>query len=86
MGLFLFLVLWCIRVSQHARDRFGAVVAMGVAAILFWQVFINLGMVTGLLPVSGVTLPLISYGGSSVLTILLGVGLVINISMRRHPR
>jgi rod shape determining protein RodA len=85
LGLFLFLVLWCIRISQHARDRFGAVVAMGVAAIIFWQVFANLGMVTGLLPVSGVTLPLISYGGSSALTILLGVGLVLNISMRRHP-
>lgn len=86
LGLFLFLILWCIRISQHARDRFGAVVAMGVASIIFWQVFTNLGMVTGLLPVSGVTLPLISYGGSSVLTVLLGVGLVLNISMRRHPR
>lgn len=84
--LFLFLILWCIRISSHARDRFGAVVSMGVASILFWQVFINLGMVTGLLPVSGVTLPLISYGGSSVLTILLGLGLVLNISLRRHSR
>lgn len=84
LGLFAFLILWCVRISKNARDRFGAVVAMGVAAILFWQVFINAGMVTGLLPVSGVTLPLISYGGSSVLTVMLGVGLVLNISMRRH--
>jgi rod shape determining protein RodA len=54
--------------------------------MLFWQVFANRGMVTGLLPVSGVTLPLISYGGSSVLTVLVGIGLVLNISMRRHVR
>ena len=84
LGLFLFLIIWCIRISKNAKDRFGAVAAMGVAAIVFWQVIINLGMVTRLLPVSGVTLPLISYGGSSVVTILLGVGLVLNISMRRH--
>ncbi len=86
LGLFLFLILWCLRIAQQARDRFGAVVAVGVASIIFWQVLINLGMVTGLLPVSGVTLPMISYGGSSLLTILLGIGLVLNISMRRHPR
>ena len=85
LGLFAFLILWCVRIAKNARDRFGAVVTMGVASILFWQVFINAGMVTGLLPVSGVTLPLISYGGSSVLTVMLGIGLVLNISMRRHP-
>lgn len=86
LGLFLFLVLWCLRIASRAHDRFGAVLATGVAAILFWQVFINLGMVTRLLPVAGVTLPMISYGGSSLLTVLLGVGFVLNISMRRHPR
>jgi rod shape determining protein RodA len=86
LGLFLFLVLWCIRIAQQARDRYGAVVAVGVAAIIFWQVVINVGMVTGLLPVSGVTLPMISYGGSSLLTVLLGIGLVLSISMRRHAR
>jgi rod shape determining protein RodA len=86
LALFLFLILWCIRIAQHARDRFGAVVAVGVASLIFWQVLINLGMVTGLMPVSGVTLPMISYGGSSLLTVLLGIGLVLNISMRRHPR
>ena len=48
----------------NARDRFGAFVAVGVAAMIFWQVFENIGMVTGLLPVTGITLPLMSYGGS----------------------
>jgi rod shape determining protein RodA len=65
------------------KDRFGAVLAVGVASIIFWHTLFNLGMATGLLPVVGVTLPLFSYGGSSVMTILIGVGLVMNVSIRR---
>ena len=78
-----FLVLWCVRVASSAKDRFGAVLAVGVASILFWHVVFNLGMATGLLPVVGVTLPLFSYGGSNVMTVLMGIGLVMNVSMRR---
>ena len=77
------LVLWGLKIASEAKDRFGAVVAVGVSALIFWQTVINLGMVSGLLPVVGITLPLVSYGGSSVLTILIGVGLLMNISMRR---
>jgi rod shape determining protein RodA len=77
------LVLWCLRVASMAKDRFGAVLAVGVGSIVFWHAVFNLGMATGLLPIVGVTLPLFSYGGSSVMTVLLGVGLVMNVSMRR---
>jgi rod shape determining protein RodA len=77
------LVLWCLRVASSAKDRFGAVLAVGVGSIVFWHAVFNLGMATGLLPVVGVTLPLFSYGGSSVMTVLIGVGLVMNVSMRR---
>jgi len=84
VALYGLLVLWCVRVASTAKDRFGAVLAVGVAAIVFWHAVFNLGMATGLLPVVGVTLPLFSYGGSSVMTVLLGVGLVMNVSMRRH--
>ena len=56
---------------------------MGVGSIIFWHAIFNLGMVTGLLPVVGVGLPLFSYGGSSILTMLMGVGLVMNVSVRR---
>jgi len=63
---------------------FGAVLAVGVGALIFWHAFFNLGMVTGILPVVGVTLPLFSYGGSSVLTVLMGIGLLMNVSMRRY--
>lgn len=83
IGLYLFLVLWSLRIASQAKDRFGAVVAVGVGAMIFWQAVINLGMVSGLLPVVGVTLPLFSYGGSSLLSTMLGLGLLMNVSMRR---
>jgi rod shape determining protein RodA len=84
VALYGFLTLWAIRVASTAKDRFGAVMAIGVGALIFWHAIFNLGMVTGLLPVVGVTLPLFSYGGSSVLTDLMGVGLLMNVSMRRY--
>jgi len=84
VGLYGFLVLWAVRVASTARDRFGAALSIGVGAMLFWHVFFNLGMVTGILPVVGVTLPLFSYGGSSVLTVMMGLGLLMNVSIRRY--
>ncbi|MCG8556454.1 MAG: rod shape-determining protein RodA [Proteobacteria bacterium] len=81
--LYLFIVLWGLRIASQAKDRFGAVVAVGVSSLIFWHATINLGMVCGLLPVVGITLPLVSYGGSSVLTVMIGIGLLMNISMRR---
>ena len=83
LGLYVFLILWGLKVASQAKDRFGAVIAVGVTALIFWHTVINVGMVSGLLPVVGVTLPLFSYGGSSVLTIMIGVGLLMNVSMRR---
>jgi rod shape determining protein RodA len=83
VALYGFLVLWAIRIAATAKDRFGAVIAIGVGALIFWHAFFNLGMVTGILPVVGVTLPLFSAGGSSVLTIMMGIGLLMNVSMRR---
>ena len=83
VALYAFLVLWAIRIAATAKDRFGAVLAIGVGALIFWHAFMNLGMVTGLLPVVGVTLPLFSAGGSSVLTVMMGIGLLMNVSMRR---
>jgi len=81
--LYLALILWAIKVAASAKDRFGAVLAIGVGALIFWHAFFNLGMVTGLLPVVGVTLPLFSAGGSSVITDMIGIGLLMNVSMRR---
>lgn len=81
--LFLLLITWGLQVAQRSRDPFGTILAVGVTIMLATQVVINIGMVMGLLPVVGVTLPLISYGGSSVLTTMAGIGLLLNVSMRR---
>ncbi|MBI9077571.1 MAG: rod shape-determining protein RodA [Desulfatibacillum sp.] len=81
--LFLMLIIWGLNIAYRSRDPFGALLAIGVTSMIFWQVFINVGMVMGLMPVVGVPLPLVSYGGSSVLTIMMGLGLLLNISMRR---
>jgi rod shape determining protein RodA len=84
VALYAAIVFWALRIAASARDRFGAVIAVGVGALVFWHTVFNLGMVTGLLPVVGVTLPLFSYGGSSVITVMLGLGLLMNVSMRRY--
>ena len=77
------LVLWVLKIGREARDRFGATLCVGFGAMIFWQMLFNIGMVTGLFPVAGVTLPLISYGGSSLLTTMMALGLVMNVSIRR---
>ncbi len=89
LGLFALycgVIAWALRVADRAVERFDALVAVGVAALVFWQFFINAGMVIGLLPVVGITLPLVSYGGSSVLTVLAACGFLVNIAVRRRGR
>ena len=81
--LYLVLLLWSLNIARQAKDRFGLILALGVTAILFWQGVINMGMVVGVVPVVGVPLPFISYGGSSILASLIGIGLLLNIHMRR---
>jgi rod shape determining protein RodA len=83
LALYFILVASAIDITGNARDRFGHFLAAGLSGMLFWHVAINIGMVIGLLPVVGVTLPLMSYGGSSVLVIYTGMGLLANIGMRR---
>ncbi len=78
------MLLFALGVAFNSRDRFGTFVAVGVAAMIFWQVFENIGMVTGLLPVTGITLPLMSYGGSSLLSVMMSLGLLVNVNLRRH--
>lgn len=72
-----------LAVSLSAKDKFGAFAGVGICAMIFWQVFENIGMVTGLLPITGITLPLMSYGGSSMVSVMIGIGLLVNIAMGR---
>ena len=83
MACYFFVLLWGLNIAVTARDKFGMLLAFGIVSLLFWQAFVNMGMIMGLLPVVGVPLPLFSYGGSSLLTNLAGIGLLINIRMRR---
>ncbi len=78
------LVLYGLMVARGCKDRFGQFLAVGVTALIFWQVFINLSMVTGVLPVVGIPLPFLSYGGSSLFTTLLALGVLMNVRMRRY--
>ena len=74
------LMIWrTLRIVATAKNLFGALIAAGVVAMLTFQVFVNVGMTVGILPITGVTLPLMSYGGSSVLTTFLALGLLQSI-------
>jgi rod shape determining protein RodA len=81
--LYFMVLMRLIHNAQTAPDRAGAFVVMGVVAILGFHVLINVGMVVGFMPVVGIPLPLMSYGGSSVLFMFLALGIVMNIRMRR---
>jgi rod shape determining protein RodA len=78
------LVLRGAVIASKARDNLGALLAAGLIATVFWQAVINIGMTTGSLPVVGITLPFLSYGGSSMLALMTSVGMVMNVSMRRY--
>jgi rod shape determining protein RodA len=82
--LYLALVVYALRLVERAKDRFGALLVFGMLAIFFWHLVINVAMVTGVMPVVGVPLPLVSYGGSSLASMMFAVGIMINVSMRRY--
>lgn len=83
LAVFFLLIIFGLRVAYGCRDVFGMMVAVGVTGMIFWQVVINVGMVMGLMPVVGVPLPYVSYGGSSIVIMMTSLGLLINIRMRR---
>lgn len=83
LTVYFLMLFWGLHVAMSARDRFGLFLSLGVVALMFWQAVINVLMILGFLPVVGVPLPLFSYGGSSLLTALLGMGILLNVRMRR---
>ena len=82
--LFIFLLLQILNISFHSKDSFGALLVLGGGFYLFWHIFVNIGMVLGLLPVVGAPLPFLSYGGSSMITTMFFLGLVSSVSLRRY--
>ncbi|MGH9253698.1 MAG: rod shape-determining protein RodA [Vicinamibacterales bacterium] len=83
LGLYLFVILRSLESARLAKDRLGAYLVLGVLASFAFQVIYNITMSAGLAPVKGLTLPLMSYGGSSMIATLAGFGLVLNVRMRR---
>lgn len=78
----LFVILRCIRAARLARDTFGALIAFGVAVLISFQAIVNIGVNLRLMPATGLTLPFVSYGGSSLVTVLIGIGLVQSVILR----
>lgn len=83
IGLFVCVLLYGFAIALRSRNHFGRMVAMGITITLFLYVFINIGMVMGLLPVVGIPLPLVSYGGTAMLTVLAACGLLISVYIHR---
>ncbi len=83
VALFFILILRGLNTAEESKDRFGFLLALGISSIFFWHIIINLGMVSGLMPVVGVPLPFMSYGGSFMLTSMTAIGILLSIRMRR---
>ena len=83
MGLIIFILWRILRISERSIDAFGRAIAAGVGALVLFQAVVNIGMNLGLLPVTGIPLPFVSYGGSSLVTLMLGMGLVESVAMRQ---
>lgn len=82
--LYFILIYRVLRLASLSKDNFGALVCTGVAIMISFQVFVNIGMTLSMMPVTGLPLPFMSYGGNSMLMHMIAIGLVLNIGMRRH--
>ncbi|MFR2571640.1 MAG: rod shape-determining protein RodA [Clostridia bacterium] len=82
--LYVYLITKCVYIAKTAKDRAGSLIAIGITGVFLFHVIENIGMVMGLLPITGVPLPFISYGGSSLITNFMCIGLLLNISGKRQ--
>ncbi len=82
--LYLILIARGISIAKNAADRFGSMIAVGIVIMFSFYIILNLGMLTGIMPVAGVPLPFLSYGGSSLVINMIAVGLLINVHIRRY--
>ena len=83
LGLFGLLIWRALRIATMSRDLFGTLIAAGIAGFWIFQLFVNVGMTMGIMPITGIPLPFMSYGGSSLITNFMAVGLLLNVHMRR---
>lgn len=83
LGLYFILIMRIVNAARQARDRVGTFIVMGILAVFFFHVLVNISMIIGLMPITGLPLPLMSYGGSSLLTTFMGFAIIMNVRMRR---
>ena len=83
MSLLFLVVSKGLKIASQSKDVLGSFISFGLISILFWQISINIGMVIGLFPIVGIPLPFISYGGSSLISTWVIVGMLLNVRMRR---
>jgi len=83
ISLFLSLIFWGLKIALHSKDLLGTLIAFGITVLIAWEVFINIGMVLGILPVVGIPLPFFSYGGSAMIVLMTSIGFLMNVSVRR---
>jgi len=82
LGFLLFFIL-SLQLAERTHDKFAFFLVVGITSLFFWHMVVNLGGVLGLMPLTGVPLPFFSYGGSALLADWIGIGMLLNISMRR---
>lgn len=82
--LFTILILIGVKIAAQARDKYGALLVIGCLATIFWHMFVNIGMVIGILPIVGIPLPILSYGGSGMITVFICLGIISSVSTRRY--
>lgn len=87
-GIFLlilygYLIIKFIKIAKNSKDIFGKIICIGITSSFLFSIIQNIGMTIGIMPITGITLPLVSYGGSSMLTNFLGIGLILNVAMRK---
>ncbi len=83
LGLYALLLWRAIRIAYLSKDPFGTYLAAGVASMFAIQMFVNVGMVIGIMPITGIPLPFVSYGGSQMLANFVAIGILLNVHMRR---
>lgn len=82
IALLVVVIIRCMKISQNAPDTFGSLIAYGFGILIFFQTAVNIGVNVNVIPVTGLTLPFVSYGGSSLLSLMLGIGMVESVAMR----
>ncbi|QZY56607.1 rod shape-determining protein RodA [Crassaminicella profunda] len=84
LALYFIFLYRMIKIAKNAKDVYGSLIVVGITSMFAFQIFENIGMTMGVMPVTGVTLPFLSYGGSSLLTNMVAIGIILNIGMRRQ--